>query len=321
MKEIKRLVIFGDSLSDIGNKRELPEGILARVLGLMRVNEAGRFSDGKNWTDFIWEWSGGRSMFQNNAETTRSMTKLLHLTFNGYKFNTTPFSYTNYSEGGAMGSSDNPKLGLGYFKEQKERFLKNVKEYNIDTAEPTLILVWFGLNDLVTNKRNKDDMIPVAQEIYSLCEDLKRELPGAYFIIANIPNPQTAVRYVGETKEKLENLNDGALQFSVALAERVNQRSYMHLVDIRTPTDDIDENMEKYGLIKGAQPHGEKVRYDGSDSTSRYSTTSDRAHPTEVVYRLIANIWASEIVRYMNTNGLTLGTLAQSGECNFIVQK
>ncbi|EBO9790544.1 hypothetical protein S829_24730, partial [Salmonella enterica] len=215
MKAIKRLVIFGDSFSDIGNKRELPEGILARILGLMRVNEAGRFSDGKNWTDFIWEWSGGPSMFQNDAETTRIITKT-HLTLNKHHFSTMPFLYANYSEGGAMGASDNPGLGLGYFKEQKERFLRNIKEYNMDTAEPTLILVWFGLNDLVTNKRNKDDMIPVAQEIYSLCEDLKRELPGTYFIIANIPNPQTAVRYVGETKEKLENLNDGALQFSVA---------------------------------------------------------------------------------------------------------
>lgn len=319
MKTIKRLVIFGDSFSDIGNKRELPEGILARIFGLMRVNQVGRFSDCKNWTDFIWEWSGGPSMFQTNAETTRNITKT-HLSLNKSNVNATPFSYANYSEGGAMGASDNPGFGLGYFKEQKERFLKHVKEYNIDTTEPTLILVWFGLNDLVTNKRNKDDMIPVAKEIYSLCEDLKREIPGAYFVIANIPNPQTAVRYVGKTQEKLENLNDGALQFSVALAELVNQRSYMHLVDIRTSTDDIDENMDKYGLIKGAQPHGEKIRYDGSDSTSRYSTTSDKAHPTEVVYRLMANIWASEIVRYLNINQVTLGTLAQSGECDFIVR-
>ncbi|GAB2507570.1 hypothetical protein [Nocardia heshunensis] len=57
---IQNLVVLGDSLSDIGIKRESPAGMFARALGKMRTNEVGRYSDGKNWTDFVVEWIGGQ---------------------------------------------------------------------------------------------------------------------------------------------------------------------------------------------------------------------------------------------------------------------
>ncbi|TFH89486.1 SGNH/GDSL hydrolase family protein [Vibrio ouci] len=319
MKKVDNLIIFGDSLSDIGNKRSTAEGVFARIFGMMRTNEVGRFSDSKNWTDFIWEWSGGTSMFQKDASTTRDITKL-HLSLNDKNRDKETFSYANYAEGGAMGASDRSKIGLGTFKEQKERFLKDAKKQNIKD-QTNVFLIWFGLNDLVTNGRNENKMVPVADEICDLCDQLLKEYPNSYFLIANIPNPQTAVRYVGKTEEKeVIAFNDGALQFSVALAERINQRPHAHLVDIRTPTDDIDENIEKYGLVKGAQPKGEKVRYDGEQANKHYSTTSDKAHPSEAIYQLMANVWAKEIVLFLLSHELELGNLAQSGESEFIVR-
>lgn len=67
MADFKNLVVFGDSMSDIGNKWTWPTGELGRLLnalglGGMRVNETGRFSDGKNWTDFLVEWATGESI-------------------------------------------------------------------------------------------------------------------------------------------------------------------------------------------------------------------------------------------------------------------
>lgn len=319
MTKIDNLIIFGDSLSDIGNKRSTVEGVFARMFGLMRTNDVGRFSDSKNWTDFIWEWSGGTSMFQKNASTTRKITEL-HLSLNNKIKNNTPFSYANYAEGGAMGASDRSKVGLGTFKEQKELFLKDAKKLNIND-QTNVFLIWFGLNDLVTNGRNENKMGPVADEICDSCDQLLKEFPNSYFFVANIPNPQTAVRYVGKTEEKdVIAFNDGALQFSVALAERINNQPHVHLVDIRTATDDIDENIEKYGLVKASQPKGAKVRYDGEKADKRYSTTSDKAHPTEAIYRLMANVWATKIVEILELQNLALGDLAKSGESNFIVQ-
>lgn len=44
----QNLIVLGDSLSDIGIKRETPAGMFARAAGMMRTNEAGRYRDGKN---------------------------------------------------------------------------------------------------------------------------------------------------------------------------------------------------------------------------------------------------------------------------------
>jgi hypothetical protein len=66
MAKIYNFIVFGDSMSDIGIKREtyliravrFGQAVLP-IASLIRINEIGRFSDRKNWTDFLWEWSGG----------------------------------------------------------------------------------------------------------------------------------------------------------------------------------------------------------------------------------------------------------------------
>ncbi|MEV7808391.1 hypothetical protein AB0O28_36125 [Microbispora sp. NPDC088329] len=68
MVDIKNLVILGDSMSDIGNKWLWPTGELGRLSRAMRVNETGRFSDGKNWTDFVVEWSTGETLMWGNRD-------------------------------------------------------------------------------------------------------------------------------------------------------------------------------------------------------------------------------------------------------------
>ncbi|MFJ3671177.1 hypothetical protein ACIPSE_32420 [Streptomyces sp. NPDC090106] len=75
MADFKNLVVLGDSMSDIGNKWTWPTGELGRLLnalslGGMRVNETGRFSDGKNWTDFLVEWATGESIMWGNRDVT-----------------------------------------------------------------------------------------------------------------------------------------------------------------------------------------------------------------------------------------------------------
>ncbi len=53
MTKVRNLIIFGDSMTDIGIKKGSVYGVLGRALREMRVNEIGRFSDRKNWTDFL----------------------------------------------------------------------------------------------------------------------------------------------------------------------------------------------------------------------------------------------------------------------------
>ncbi|WP_028774823.1 SGNH/GDSL hydrolase family protein [Shewanella waksmanii] len=309
--EIDRLVVFGDSLSDIGQKRKTSSGRLARLLGLMRTNEVGRFSDTRNWTDFIWEWSGGTTLFEKDAKTTKKLTKH-HLTINSESsYGCTParcISYANYAEGGAMGGSDRSGIGLGTFSEQTKRFLHDEK--TSPPSKNTLFLIWFGLNDLVTNGRNKSDMKKVAIEITTLCEELLNKNSNSYFIFANIPNPQGSVRYFGkELTEEVRDYQQGAFEFGYELARQVTifPDTRASLLDMYSISEYINDNLDVYGLKKGSQPHGMKVKY-GSDapisSDDFFVSTSDRAHPTEQVYKLIANAWSEEILKRFD-----LGTL------------
>ncbi|WP_280456366.1 hypothetical protein, partial [Nocardia brasiliensis] len=67
--------MLGDSLSDVGNKREAPTGLFARALKAMRTNEIGRFSDGKNWTDFLVEWTGADPQVRGAKDATERATQ------------------------------------------------------------------------------------------------------------------------------------------------------------------------------------------------------------------------------------------------------
>jgi phospholipase/lecithinase/hemolysin len=320
--KVDRLVVFGDSMSDIGNKRETGMGRIARLIGAMRTNAVGRFSDSKNWTDFIWEWAGGATLLDTDAATSRQLTEK-HRTLNQFsRYGTPPscgFSYANYSEGGAMGASDRFGVGLGTFKDQQQAFLGHLNMHR--TAGNSLFLIWFGLNDLVTNGRDKEKMKAVAVEMCTLCEAILKRDPNSYFIFGNIPNPQGAVRYMGkELTEEVRGFQTGSFEFGYELARQVSifPDGRASLLDVYTPMEHVNENLQAYGIKKGAQPHGIPVHYGKRTSYSSddfFATTSDEAHPTEAVYKLLGQIWADEIKKRFE-----LGRLSESEEATFQVK-
>jgi phospholipase/lecithinase/hemolysin len=320
--KLDRLVVFGDSMSDIGNKRETGMGRIARLIGAMRTNDVGRFSDGRNWTDFIWEWAGGATLLNTDAATSRELTQKHRSLNQSSRYGTPPscgFSYANYAEGGAMGASDRSGVGLGTFGAQQAAFLDHLKM--LRTSGNTLFLIWFGLNDLVTNGRDKEKMKAVAVEMCTLCEDILKKDANSYFIFANIPNPQGAVRYMGkELTEEVRGFQTGSFEFGYELARQVSvfPDGRASLLDMYTPMEHVNENLAAYGLKKGAQPKGMPVRYGqrmGISSDEFFTTTSDGAHPTETVYKLIAQIWADEIRKRFD-----LGLLSESAEATFEIK-
>ncbi|WP_067534942.1 SGNH/GDSL hydrolase family protein [Nocardia crassostreae] len=184
---IQNLIVLGDSLSDIGIKRTSPAGVFARAANLMRTNEVGRYSDGKNWTDFVVEWMGGQSLIGTSKDDTENLTKG-HRALTAVQSNVLgshvgqglPVRYANYAEGGAIAGSDYSPAGLGHLKDQFNRYINARltllgediqvegtpskkrpwrKTYTLaDTADheysgQTLHVVWIGLNDLITAKR------------------------------------------------------------------------------------------------------------------------------------------------------------------------
>ncbi|MET9410806.1 hypothetical protein ABZX90_34360 [Streptomyces sp. NPDC002935] len=187
MIDIRNIVILGDSLSDIGNKWTWPSGELGRLFGAMRVNETGRFSDGKNWTDHLVEWATGESLMWGNCDLsirkstdyrTLSRSSTLGISpwdgpaemkawrnFDDYiaawknpKSEPDPLpeiKYVNYATGGCIVTRDwtlAPKFGaLTYLRGQVEDYVAQRAGGTFDG--PTLHVVWIGLNDFVTVER------------------------------------------------------------------------------------------------------------------------------------------------------------------------
>ena len=322
--KIKRLIIFGDSLSDIGVKRNTVSGQFASLFGLMRTNQVNRYSDNRNWTDFIWEWAGGQPLIRVDKATS-DLAAAPHLSWsaasNSGESPNSPLYYANYAEGGAMGGADRWGAGLGTFKEQYERYLKDLQRLGPEPGVG-LYLIWFGLNDLVTNGRDPTDMAAVARQMSQICQAITAVDKNAAFLFGNLPNPQSAVRYLGEEgTQKVLGFHEGSLNFGHELASEIKanfRNNPAGIVALYTPMDHVCRNLNSYGLIQAKQPTGVEVRYGAppKDQVVAFSTTtSDGAHPTEEVYKIIAQIWADAIKQHFE-----LGQLSQSPEAHFVVK-
>lgn len=211
------IIVFGDSLSDIGKKWLTKSGKLARATNQMYVSPSGRFSDCRNWTDFMIEEATGTKMIFESAEATvqlsagfTSLSKTSH--FEG----TDSFYYANYAEGGACGHTPASKGPfLGTFKDQVDAFSKDCSVVN-EPLGNMLFIIWFGANDLYTAGCTATQMATVAQEVATVQRDRLATLARTYgtaavFIFVNLARPLTSVRYTMRLKKaerKLRELAD-----------------------------------------------------------------------------------------------------------------
>ncbi len=211
-RTIKTVVVFGDSLSDIGRKWTTKSGRAARLTNQMYVSPTGRFSDCRNWTDFMFEEAGGTSLVDDNKDTSyqRSMG---HTSLSGsslVSLGGSSFTYLNYAEGGACGDTPREKAAfLGTFKDQVDTFENEFKAKGKGLGS-MLFIIWFGANDLYTANRPSSEMGIVASVVAKVQRDrlkqmVKTEDADPKFIFVNLARPLTAVRYsvrLEEAKKK-----------------------------------------------------------------------------------------------------------------------
>jgi hypothetical protein len=206
------VVVFGDSLSDIGKKWTSTTGQLAIGQGEMFVSPTGRFSDCRNWTDFMYEEATGATMIVDSAAASIGISS----NFTTFSKNsvtpmvgTTPcFQYANYAEGGACGYSPAGMYGavLGTFESQVNAFIKDCKTCQQPLGN-TLFIIWFGANDLYTAKRKYQEMPTVAKEIAGKQRKILAEFVKGWnfaklndvflcnFLFVDLCRPLTSVRY------------------------------------------------------------------------------------------------------------------------------
>jgi hypothetical protein len=215
------VVVFGDSLSDIGKKWTTGSGRVARLTNQMYVSPTGRFSDCRNWTDFMFEAATGLTMVVGTAAETIDLSRRhASLTSDGLVLTYTPhsFRYANYAEGGACG--DTPAgtypAVLGTFKDQVDAFKKDCRASQIYLGH-TLCIVWFGANDLYTAGREAEGMKQVAEQIADtqrerlslIVADHNRRMLGrarrstnaCKFVFVDLCRPLASVRYAARLQQ------------------------------------------------------------------------------------------------------------------------
>jgi len=322
MERIRNVVVFGDSLSDIGIKWKTKMGKIAKATGQMTVNPTGRFSDCRNWADHMYEAATGQSLVKGSPQLTITGSKAKQsLKAGELCFGTTDdtwFRYANYAEGGACGGIPRGavmKMALGQFKDQVKQFRKDYastvnemrKRHGLDiTSEPqynrTLFLVWFGANDLYTAGAPAHAMPAVAEKVANKRRNELAAITGnasARFIFMNLATPAASVRYLKQLEsgeislQELNNLATGANAYNARLKQVAlgNGDGYVDVASVVSPENTV-KMITTLGLTEGAQApgtanvHVSSNVYDHQTSSgaARFLTTSDDAHPTDRLY-------------------------------------
>lgn len=202
------VIVFGDSLSDIGRKWTTKAGKAALAFNEMYVSPSGRYSDCRNWTDFmIEEATGGQSLVANTAESTIALSKRhINLGMKSMLDCAHPFQYANYAEGGACGDTPASKAAfLGTLKEQIDWFEADLRTTELQLGN-TLFFVWFGANDLYTAGRPPAQMHQVADAVANvqrnrLVEIVRARHGKCRFMFVNLARALTSVRYTKQLAE------------------------------------------------------------------------------------------------------------------------
>jgi len=161
-------------------------------------------------------------------------------------------------------------------------------------------VIWFGLNDLVTTERPVHQMPLVVAEMERVIASIRERTAGMgnHFMVVNLPRPSAAVRlrlHVCEARRDV--LDHGAQLFNARLLEMARRHPDVTIVDIFECMERINSDPSAYGLEAAAQGHGVQVDYKGHRPAEITPVaTSDEAHPTEVVYRLIARAIANRLI-------------------------
>jgi len=204
--QFRNVVVFGDSLSDIGIMAKTGMGKFAKKIGQMTVNPTGRYSDCRNWTDHMYEAATGRSLVAGDVAATISASKQ-HQSYSAVSKcdagadSANWFRYANYAMGGACGGTPyatSKRIALSTMKDEVTAFKKDFGKGINGKGERFLFIVWFGANDLYTAGLPPTQMGSVAIKIASKRRNEIAALVGpqyAKFVFANLGMPLSAARY------------------------------------------------------------------------------------------------------------------------------
>jgi phospholipase/lecithinase/hemolysin len=307
-KEITNIVVFGDSVSDIGKMAGRTVSVLPGIV----LNEYGRFSDGKNWVDFFWEGLGQTPLLLYTDPNGSKERSKAHLDISNFK--PQQLNLAVYAEGGAIGWKDLQGLTDNSFAASKvlNTLDAQVEAYLLAararaSAGETLCIIWIGSNDIVTIRRSPEALEKVAENICAWGCELTRA--GNHVLIIDVPDPQYMPRYAKDSDAQRQFAH-GALVFNRALVQFTDKWKGMckGMLDLfKLSERAVPLKMRHLNLAPIAQDssymRGEAIGEEAAEKipllrakdikvtgNSVHASTRDELHPTEVVYRFIGEL-------------------------------
>lgn len=321
---MKRIVILGDSLSDIGNMKD------RHVSKFAVLNDLGRFSDGKNWVDFLWEHFAASSLYTKDASRWHRTLADAHRNGGGKEL-------VCYAEGGALATGSTKGINsvgdtykatrilsnleaqiAKYFTERGDTDLDEEAEPLLGGSGPaarvkkeeTLHIVWLGGNDVVTVNRDPDVMADIADAVMLQAVQLTLSVPGSRVVVIDLPDPQYMPRFAGDTF-KQQQYNRAAENFNQKLAwyaAAMDKVSLFQISKVMSPKLIASLGFAPFHAQPKGAKSGAKIGAEsamtasllqhtdiGIDEFSEYAAVVDQLHPTEGVYEVIAG----EIIKYL----------------------
>ncbi|MGY4967425.1 SGNH/GDSL hydrolase family protein [Streptomyces sp. 900105245] len=264
--KVQSMVVFGDSLSDIGTEKSTKTGKFAKLIGKLHTNKINRFTDGRNWTDFLTEWageSGNRAIVYMSTDQTISASdshRRVLATSNLHFAHDDTMLYVNYAQGGAVAAHDYGSFSkedmLGHLDGQVERYISDRKELVRTHTDKqyfqngyTLHVIWIGLNDIITVTRQPTptDRDPqagegvralvsaIAQQVNLLEQAFPSDLNR--YVIMNLPGPQITVRWgkAADDKVSADLYKEQAVRFNSYLKDLTDGKEVPGVEAFKSP--------------------------------------------------------------------------------------
>lgn len=279
-RNINKIVIFGDSLSDFNRMHSSNLGKFSKFFNQIHYSPEQRFSDGFVWGDWLTPYLF-REQF-NTMSSTEIMNEAEAINYRPYSIkiddNCTDIKIYNYAKGGAT-ASDFSQMNKGNFV--SKHFLDNLSEQfklfkneNVSTPpnksdfSETLFFIWAGANDFITAGWQENTCSDSATDaIIQLISDLI-ELGAKNFVAFNLPDFSMTPRF--RNMSNIKNSNS-AKEFEY-LSNRFNfdlKRKLFHMLfigndEIITQTVILYKkfNALAYAIIKASKKNNYYIQYD-----------------------------------------------------------
>ena len=220
---VNHVIVFGDSLSDIGRKWKSALGGYAAwksdgELRLLNTSATGRFSDSKNWTDYMLEDTAKLKLVTADVKASKLASGEYHRLSS--RWIDVPggsrFRYANYAVGGAVGweeKSVDKWFGLTRFSDQVDEFwedFRKLPDFNDAFSKGPghedlgkfLFIVMFGANDIYTDTKQDNVSTQIGNAIIKQCEKVfnivKQVHPDPKFVVAGVGLPEQSVFYTSQ---------------------------------------------------------------------------------------------------------------------------